>query len=258
MFHPGLVSVTFRPLSPREIVNLCLENELQGIEWGGDVHVPPGDWKTAREVGKLTREAGLEVACYGSYFRCDGEDFAPILDSALALEAPLIRVWAGKEPSHEMGDDYYDLIAANLRQICEMAAHENIRIATEYHGNTLTDTRESCRRLHKMVAHPNLFSLWQPLRRAQNFEPKIEENLEDLRDVAPFLSNLHVYEWAEDENNQRQALSLENGAQWPQYLEELRKIGGDRFLMLEFVPTGQPEALPKEAAALRALLADSD
>jgi hypothetical protein len=31
---PGLVSITFRQLSPAQIVGLCVENKLQVIEWG--------------------------------------------------------------------------------------------------------------------------------------------------------------------------------------------------------------------------------
>ena len=37
MLIPGLVSITFRPLSPREIVDLVAEAGLKAIEWGGVV-----------------------------------------------------------------------------------------------------------------------------------------------------------------------------------------------------------------------------
>ena len=46
----GLVSITFREKSPEEIVGLVVEAGLDGIEWGGDVHVPHGDLAKAREV----------------------------------------------------------------------------------------------------------------------------------------------------------------------------------------------------------------
>ena len=36
MIHPGLVSITFRELSPREIVKLVADGGLVGIEWGGE------------------------------------------------------------------------------------------------------------------------------------------------------------------------------------------------------------------------------
>ena len=93
----GLTSVTFRQKSPEEIIALAKEAGLTGIEWGGDIHVPAGDTKTASEIGRKTREAGLAVLSYGSYYRGDeGEDFAPVLASAKALGAPVIRIWAGR------------------------------------------------------------------------------------------------------------------------------------------------------------------
>jgi hypothetical protein len=45
MIRTGLVSVTFRQLSAEEIIKLVVCAGLEGIEWGGDIHVPHGDLK---------------------------------------------------------------------------------------------------------------------------------------------------------------------------------------------------------------------
>ncbi len=206
MLRPGLVSITYRALAPREIVELCQKSHLEGIEWGGDVHVPPGDEKRAKEVAQLTREAGLETACYGSYYRCEGEDFEAVLDTALHLGAPLIRVWAGKQGSAQSDSENFARVADDLNRISAMAAPHGITIATEYHGGTLTDTRESCALLHEAASHPNLKTLWQPLRRAVG-DAKVEENCGDLRAVLPFVSNIHVYNWIETSEG-RKALAV--------------------------------------------------
>ncbi len=98
MIRPGLVSITFRKLTPQDVVQLAARAGLEGIEWGGDIHVPHGDVAIARQTGKITRDAGLEVAAYGSYYRLgtdDGPLFPAVLDSAVALGADKIRVWAG-------------------------------------------------------------------------------------------------------------------------------------------------------------------
>ena len=88
MLKSGLVSVSFRQKTPEEIIALVEQCGLDGIEWGGDVHVTPGDTENAGRIGDLTRQAGLEVLAYGSYFR-PGEQraaaFAPVLASAKAL-----------------------------------------------------------------------------------------------------------------------------------------------------------------------------
>ena len=42
MIHTGLVSVTFRKLSPEEIVELAVEAAVQAIEWGATSMCPMG------------------------------------------------------------------------------------------------------------------------------------------------------------------------------------------------------------------------
>lgn len=68
MLNTGLVSVTFRDKTPEEIISAVKQCGLEGIEWGGDVHVLPGDVSRAREIRHLTEQAGLAVWAYGSYF----------------------------------------------------------------------------------------------------------------------------------------------------------------------------------------------
>jgi sugar phosphate isomerase/epimerase len=40
MIHTALASVTFRHLTFEEIIELVRKAGLDGIEWGGDIHVP--------------------------------------------------------------------------------------------------------------------------------------------------------------------------------------------------------------------------
>ena len=137
----GLTSVTFRQKTPEEIIRLAAEAGLDGIEWGGDVHVPAGDAGTAAEIGRRTREAGLSVLSYGSYFRADeGEDFAPVLASAKALGAPLIRIWAGRKTYEQSGPEEFSALASRIREAAEAAGREGVRIAFEYHRGTATQT----------------------------------------------------------------------------------------------------------------------
>ena len=66
---PGLVSITFRKLTPSQILDLCVGNGLREIEWGGDVHVPHGELKIASEVAEMSRSRGVAIAAYGSYYK---------------------------------------------------------------------------------------------------------------------------------------------------------------------------------------------
>ncbi len=69
MLYPRMVSVTFRSMECEEIVKLAKKAGLSSIEWGGDVHVPQGDTKKAKEAKKMTEDAGVTTAAYDSYFR---------------------------------------------------------------------------------------------------------------------------------------------------------------------------------------------
>ena len=89
----GLVSVSFRGLSPSEVIRAAREAALTGIEWGADVHVPAGDVSAAKRVGGETRAVGLRVLAYGSYYKpgvSPAEEFDGVLASAVALRAPVI------------------------------------------------------------------------------------------------------------------------------------------------------------------------
>ena len=158
MIHGGLVSVTFRQLSCEEIVALVSKAQLAGIEWGGDVHVPHGEGTRAREVRRRTVDAGLDVPSYGSYYRPGQEhpppseaSFEAALESAGALQAPIIRVWAGRRGSADADEAYWRRVVEDSLRIAELAQQAGLTIAYEYHDNTLTDTNASALRLLQEV-----------------------------------------------------------------------------------------------------------
>ncbi len=248
---PGLVSITFRQLNPREIVDLVVEGGLRSIEWGGDVHVPPGDVPAAREVGAITRDAGLEVAAYGSYFRVierNGEvpDFEPVLAAAVTLGAPTIRVWAGQLGSGEVDEKGLHALAERLRAICRQADAEGIRIALEYHGGTYTDSASSTLRLLAAADHANLDTLWQP---ANGLPP--EACAADLQVCLPQVSNVHAFHWI----SFAERFALADGAShWSRYLQLLGTSPRQRHILIEFVKSDTPAQFLADASTLRTWL----
>jgi 3-dehydroshikimate dehydratase len=252
MLIPGLVSITFRSLTPEKIVPLAVQAGVQSIEWGGDVHVPPGDANRAREVGRLTRDAGLMVAAYGSYYRLGGggKDAAPferVLASAVALGAPTIRVWAGGKGSADCSADERRTIIDDGLRVAEMAARSGITICLEYHGGTLTDTRASVRALLDELNHPNIGFLWQPT----NGEP-VEACAARLFEVLPRLHNVHVFHWWPT-YLERHPL-LEGESRWRTYIDIVRQSGKPVDFLLEFVVNDLPEQFLVDAATLRRFL----
>jgi 3-dehydroshikimate dehydratase len=252
MLTPGLVSVTFRSLGPEEIIRLAGQGGVESIEWGGDVHVPAGETNRAREVGRWTREAGLMVSAYGSYYRLGGggseaAPFERVLASAAALAAPTIRVWAGHKGSADCSPQERREIIDDALSVAEMAARAGITISLEYHDGTLTDTQASVRLLLKELTHPNIEFLWQP----SHGEP-VEACAGRLLDVLPRLRNVHVFHWWP---THRERLPLAEGeARWGVYIDIVRETGRPVDFLLEFVAHDSPGQFMADAATLRRLL----
>jgi 3-dehydroshikimate dehydratase len=250
MIRSGLVSITFRKRSPAAIVALAAQAGLDAIEWGGDVHVPHGDVGQARAVRRMTEDAGLQVSAYGSYYRVGHDEpcpFGGVLDTAVALGAPLIRVWAGKQGSDAANDAYRARVVEDSRRIADLAAGAGLDVAYEFHGGTLTDTGASARDLLQAVFHPHLGTYWQPPVWAT-----VEESLETLDAILPWLRNAHLFAWRRSGRGQgttRLPLAEGEGA-WMRYLRVIASTGRDGFAELEFVQDDAPESLRRDAATL--------
>jgi hypothetical protein len=246
MIQTGLVSVTFRKLEPADIVALVRQTGLHAIEWGGDVHVPHGDIQRAKNVRHITREAGLRVASYGSYYQVGSQtgtvSFEKVLETALTLQAPTIRVWAGGLGSDQADAVGWRKVIDDSRRIALLAAGSGINLAFEYHQDTLTDTSASACRLLREIDRPNVGSYWQP-----PVDLGFEARMLGLREIAPWLSNLHVY----NQSGAQLGLLVDGIAEWSKYMEIVRDLPGDRFCLLEFVKGDSPDQFLEDAEALK-------
>jgi 3-dehydroshikimate dehydratase len=245
----GLCSVTFRSLPPAQVIQATAAAGLHLLEWGADVHATPGDPEALRRLRDRTRDAGLAVSSYGSYWRAGHDglgDFTTIAEAAAALGAPRIRVWAGTEGSADTSPGARSRVVGALREAADIAAGHGMGVATEFHGGTLTDTAASTARLLEEAAHPALSTYWQP--------PVGEgdaQALAGLRTVLDHLSAIHVFSWWPD----RQRLPLTGRERlWRQVLSLAPPVD----LLLEFVPGDDPGRLAGEARTLRSWLTGND
>lgn len=248
VLRTGLVSVTFRKLPPSKIVELARDAALEGIEWGGDVHVPPDDPSQAERVAQLTREAGLDIPSYGSYFRLaeqDVEEFEPVLRTAKVLGAPNIRVWAGRQGSRDADAAYHKRVRLDSRRIAEMAADVGLTVSYEFHRNTVADTNEATLALLADVNRANLYTYWQV-----QTDLSHPGNQDALQSLLPSLSHVHVFHWVESERR----LLAEGEEAWTDYVRIIRSTGRDHWLLLEFVKEDSVEALRHDAATLKSLV----
>ncbi len=255
LFKLGLVSISFRALSAEELIGLVVNAGLQGIEWGGDVHVPHGDLAVAGRVRRLCEEAGLEISAYGSYYRfgdclpeSEGQDpeFESVLDSAEALGATVIRVWAGETGSKESSEDWMDRVAERTRETAELSSQRGISIGFEFHDHSLTDTIESTAHLLKKIDHPSVTTFWQtPLGVSHT------ERLDGLKKIIGNVSNIHCNYFG-DSLWPGMRLLEEGAVDWQDYLDVLEKTGQSRWISIEHVKNHDVSNFPRDAATLKA------
>lgn len=252
--RPGLVSVSFRKLTAAEVASAASEAGLACIEWGGDIHVPHGDLACAAEVARITADHGMAVSAYGSYLRLglpDGPDPEAVVGTAAALGAPVIRVWAGGRGSAESTLNDRRAVEKAALTAADLASAAGLRIAYEYHGNTLTDDPDSACRLLEATAHPAVGTLWQPPNSVD-----YPTALATLERVLPRLVNIHAFHWKPTPQDRR---PIADGAvEWAGYLGTALRAAGSRDVLLEFLPNDDPGLLAREAASLRDIIARAE
>lgn len=230
----GLCSVTFREESVEEVIRLAKEANLDLIEWGSDAHVPQTDKEKAEKVAQLMKEAGLQSNSYGTYYRLGSkEDFTDYIEVAKILGASTLRVWAGEKGSAEVTAEERAQVVEDAKRIGKLAGAEGLTIGLEYHAKTLTDTPESAVQLMEEIQMENVLLYWQP---AETLT--VQERIESLPKLAPWITNVHVFNW---ENYLNRFPLAEATDAWKQYIALIEKDSPYELnYLLEFVPGDDP------------------
>jgi sugar phosphate isomerase/epimerase len=257
---PGLCSVTFRSLSTDEVVETALRAGVEGIEWGSDVHAPPGGGPAIAALAARSRDAGLEIVSYGSYLGMappDGDD-APVvdavLDSAEALGAPMVRIWTelGVTPTSSAADRRR--VTERTAALVDRIAERGLLATLEFHPATLTEAAASANELFDAIARPGLRTHWQP-------DPAlpVDAALTELAAVTRHLAHLHTFTWGPTGIDDRRPL-VEGAKLWTAALALADRDGADlpgrRYALCEYVRGDEPEQLVADVRALRVWLQD--
>ncbi len=261
----GLVSISFRKKSVKELIKASKDSGLEYIEWGGDVHVPMGKVKLAREVNRLTYGGGIKIGSYGSYFgllyHCDERfpmPFKKVLKTAKQLGAKTVRVWLGwpfcgckKGCQVFLCEKHYKKNVARTRALCDEAKKYGLTLSIECHYKTLSDDYHDTLRFLNDVDKDNLKLNWQP-----NHAKSFEYNLEALKALRPYVTNVHVFNW--NEKGEKFPLGDEKGVyEWTEYVKVLNdENASERIFFLEFMPDGELSSLKTEAEALNNIISE--
>lgn len=247
----GLVSISFRELTPFELVDVCVKDGIQAIEWGSDVHVPPHDLENAKKVKEYCNKNNISCPTYGSYYHIGVEehignvDFSTLITTAKILDAKVIRIWPGKTASEDATPEYVDRCASQLRELCELAQKDDISLALEYHWKTLTDTAESTLNLIQKTNMPNLKTYWQ-----MNYERNPEDHLKEIALLKGHIANIHTYFW-----DGRTRLPFSEGEEiWRSYISQLKDHNVP--FMFEHLKDDSLTQLSEDTTVLKKLLTE--
>lgn len=238
----GLLSVTFRKLSVEQIINLTVQSGLDGIEWGGDVHVLPGNLKRAEEIQRATVDAGLVNFAYGSYWRADREP-EMLAETAAALGVQWIRIWAGVLPSAKCTAEMRQKTVEYLQKLCREVP-SGMQVAAEWHCNSLTDNAESAVKLIEEVNADNFFCYFQ----RENRLDMRQDNLNDLLALPKEkIRAIHVHYCKGQER-----LPLSDG--FDEWQELFKHIPEKIPALLEFVRNDSVDQFFEDAEFLKKLI----
>lgn len=247
----GLTSVTFRKLNFKEIVDLCVEEGIDFIEWGSDIHVKVGDFDNAEKVAQYTKKNAIDCYSYGSYYKVgqesnSKESFLEIIKTAKVLGCKLIRIWAGEMSPEDTKDEYYEKVISHIKQIADLAQEYDLVLGLEYHRNTLTQNANSSLKLIKNINKKNVKLYWQ-----MNPEITHEQHLNEIKILRNYLCNIHVFYWGIDEVYELQDKKQE----WADFINQ---IGIETMhFAIEFVKGSQIQSFRNDVKTLKELLYES-
>ena len=244
-YHPlGLVSISFRAHTPEEILRAMKDAGLTHIEWGSDVHAPKDDKNALSALADMTREYGITVSSYGTYFFLGETPLSELegyIDAAKALGTRLLRLWCGKKSGASMTEEEKTAFLFECKRAAEIAEAHGVTLCMECHRNSFTERLEDSLLLMREINSPHFEMYYQP-----HQWKTVEENLEMAEKLSPFTHVIHVFQW---KGSDRFPLA-EGIDEWRGYLSYFE----GQPLLLEFMPDDRIESLKTEAEALKRLI----
>ena len=247
MFVSGMTSVTFRKRNVSEIVAVCKRAGLAGVEWGGDVHVPPGS-SAAHSVRKICEGEGIRIFSYGSYFSVTGTDylgdFEKIAETCGRLGTKIVRIWATRGWFDDATREEYENFIGRMKNISDLATDYGLTVCFEHHQKTFCDCLCHTRRVLDDIGRSNVKTYWQPICSTYRDNLLCAKNLKDQ------VVCIHVYNWKGSER----WLLLEGRENWQRYLSVFAKEEREIPCLLEFAKDDCEACFLADAECLRQML----
>lgn len=240
-YKRGIVSVSFRKHTPREILQTAKNAGLECVEWGSDIHAPYDDLNKIKEMVGLQKEYKISCSAYGTYFKLGTSDINELekyIYAAKLLGTDILRLWCGDKKREDYSETEKAFLMSECKKAAEIAEKNNVTLCMECHNKTYTETIDGALGLMNTVNSQNFLMYWQP-----NQFRSVEENIEYAEKISPYVKNIHVFNW-----KGRDRYPLEDSIDtWIKYLY---CFDNAETLSLEFMPDDNIESLEKEANSL--------
>jgi 3-dehydroshikimate dehydratase len=252
MIRLGLCSGACITRDIPSVIATAVGARLDAIEWEANLHVGAGDLRAAERTMIATLTAGLTTASYASIYRAGCEDeghkrFETLLATAVALQAPLLRIYAcaGIGKLVDLGSE--------LRRLGDLTAKKGITLCLSFGRKTILDSYEHAKSLIETVRHDFVRLAWEDLPGARSAEAT-----SSLKGLGRF-AGLVVAHCADGSG--RTLTIAEEGASWRERLGIVKLTETDPK-MGSFVFLGAPraegnegeESLSGDAKYLRAII----
>lgn len=246
-YNLGLVSISFRQHSPKEILDAVKAAGLSCVEWGSDVHAPFHDIEQLRKIAEMQKEYGIFCSSYGTYFRLGEtpiDELSDHITAAKILGTDILRLWCGRKSGNDMTSEERNTLLDVCCSAARIAEASGVTLCLECHKKTFTENPDDAVRLMQSVNSPSFRMYWQPFQWQTS-----EQNNENAKKIAPFAEHIHVFNWRGSEK-----LPLTDAVgDWKEYI---KAFSTPRTLLLEFMPNGTIEELVQEAESLRTIIGE--
>ena len=245
MFVKGLCSVSFRGLSPQEIILAAKNAKLSCIEWGSDIHAKCDGTENLGHIVSLQDKYGVFCSSYGTYFRLGTDnvnELSQYIFAAKALGTETLRIWCGDRKREMLSEKENSALIEEAKKAADIACKNGVTLCMECHNNSYTQTLDGALELMETVGSETFRMYWQP-----NQLVSTDENIKYAKGISEYVRNIHVFNWCGSEK-----YHLCDGVGiWKKYLD---CFDNNKTLLLEFMPDGRIETLRSEAAALEKIL----
>jgi 3-dehydroshikimate dehydratase len=168
MIRLGLCSGACITRDIKAVIATAVAAHLDAVEWAADMHIGAGDLKTAGETMIATLMAGLTTGSYATLYRAGVEDdgyrhFDALLETASALQAPIMRIYACADHRKGSEAEMLDVVASCLRNLGDRAAKKGITLCLSMGRGTCLDRYDRARSIVEATGHDFVRLAWEDL-----------------------------------------------------------------------------------------------